>query len=110
MDTPLLVHSSEPFETDTHGFTARTAKLKDNTLVFFSVPNRKGFKCRVDGKKTPIYTADYGLMAIPVGRGEHEIRVDYKPEGLLAGIFMTGLGSLLLVVYCSILKIIKKND
>ena len=102
--------SCSSFETDTHGFTARTAKLKDDTLVFFSVPNRKGFMCRVDGKKTQIYTADYGLMAIPVSRGEHVIRVDYRPEGLFAGILMTGFGLLLLALYCCMLKIIKKND
>ena len=98
------------FVPDTLGFTARTAKLKDDTLVFFSVPNRKGFKCKVDGKDTPIYTADYGLMAIPVSRGEHAIRVDYRPEGLFAGTIMSLSGVLLLAIYAGILKIIKKND
>ncbi len=98
------------FVTDTLGFTARTARLKDDTLVFFSVPNRKGFKCKVDGKSVPIYTADYGLMAIPVSRGEHAIRVDYRPEGLFVGVLMSGCGLLLLAFYSGMLKIIKKND
>lgn len=98
------------FVTDTLGFTARTARLKDDTLVFFSVPNRKGFKCKVDGKSVPIYTADYGLMAIPVSRGEHAIRVDYRPEGLFVGVLMSGCGLLLLTLYSGMLKIIKKND
>ncbi|WP_022765711.1 YfhO family protein [Butyrivibrio sp. XPD2006] len=98
------------FVPDTLGFTARTSKLKDDTLVFFSVPNRKGFKCKVDGKTTPIYTADYGLMAIPVGRGEHAIRVDYRPEGLFLGVIMSACGVILLAFYAGILKNIKKND
>jgi uncharacterized membrane protein YfhO len=98
------------FVPDTLGFTARTAKLKDDTLVFFSVPNRKGFKCKVDGKTAPIYTADYGLMAIPVGRGEHAIRVDYRPEGLFIGVIMSFCGLILLAFYAGVLKNIKKND
>ena len=102
--------SCQSFETDTLGFTARTAMIKDDTLVFFSVPNRKGFTCRVDGKKTPIYTADYGLMAIPVKRGEHVIRVDYKPEGLLVGTILSVCGIVLLALYTGAIKLIKKND
>lgn len=102
--------SCQSFETDTLGFTARTAMIKDDTLVFFSVPNRKGFTCRVDGKKTPIYTADYGLMAIPVKRGEHVIRVDYKPEGLLVGTILSVCGIILLALYTGVIKLIKKND
>ena len=102
--------SCQSFETDTLGFTARTAMIQDDTLVFFSVPNRKGFTCRVDGKKTPIYTADYGLMAIPVKRGEHVIRVDYKPEGLLVGTIMSVCGLMLLALYAGVIKLIKKND
>lgn len=102
--------SCQSFETDTLGFTARTAMIQDDTLVFFSVPNRKGFTCRVDGKKTPIYTADYGLMAIPVKRGEHVIRVDYKPEGLLVGTILSVCGLVLLALYAGVIKLIKKND
>ena len=102
--------SCKSFETDTLGFTARTAKLQDDTLVFFSVPNRKGFSCKVDGKKTPIYNADYGLMAIPVNRGEHVIRVDYTPEGLFGGLVMTVIGLMMLGLYIVMLKNIKKND
>ncbi len=102
--------SCRVFETDTNGFTARTVNLEDDTLVFFSVPNRKGFSCKVDGKKVPIYTADYGLMAIPVSRGEHAIRVDYKPEGRGAGFIMTVIGLLLMGGYVARLKNIKKND
>ncbi len=102
--------SCRVFEPDTNGFTARTAYIEDDTLVFFSVPNRKGFSCKVDGKEAPIYTAEYGLMAIPVGRGEHAIRVDYKPEGRGAGLAMSIIGIILMGGYFYMIKIIKKND
>lgn len=103
--------SCQSFETDTYGFSAKTAMLPDNTLVFFSVPNTEGFSCTVDGAETPIITADYGLMAIPVTGGIHEIRVDYEPEGLKSGSAISILGLAILMVYLGfVLKYIKKND
>ncbi len=88
------------FETDTLGCRARTAMLRDDTLLFLSVPCTHGFSCRVDGKETPIFTADYGLMAIPVTKGQHDIRLDYTPEGLKAGFLLTFLGGAVIALYC----------
>ena len=102
--------SCTEFTTDTYGFTARTAMLKDNTLVFFSVPFTEGFSCTVDGVDTPIIKADYGLMAIPVSGGSHEIRVTYTPEGFKSGLALSIAGILLLAGYILVLKNIKKND
>ncbi len=103
--------SCTEFTTDTYGFTAKTAMLKDNTLVFFSVPYTEGFSCTVDGVETSIVSADYGLMAIPVSGGCHEIRVTYTPEGLAAGRVLSLIGIIILVGYgIFTLKIIKKND
>ena len=103
--------SCTSFETDTSGFTAKTAMLKDNTLVFFSVPFTEGFSCTVDGVETKILSADYGLMAIPVSGGCHEIRVTYTPEGFKSGLAMTVAGLLLLAAYIYYTLIyIKKND
>ncbi len=88
--------SCESFEPDTHGFSATTSYIEGDKLLFFSVPCREGFDCTVDGLKSPIYKADYGLMAIPVSQGVHDIRVTYHPEGVLPGAFMTALGALLI--------------
>ena len=84
--------------------------LKDNTLVFFSVPNRKGFSCTVDGESVEILTADYGLMAIPVSGGVHEIRVTYEAEGIKLGAAMSILGLVISGILIYVLIIIKKND
>lgn len=103
--------SCQSFETDTYGFTARTSMIKDNTLVFFSVPSTEGFSCKVDGVETPIIKADYGLMAIPVSGGIHEIRVDYEPEGFRLGLGISTLGLIIFMIYIAItIKNIKKND
>ncbi len=98
------------FKTDTYGFSAVTANHPSDTLVFFSVPNTEGFSCTVDGKDTPIITADYGLMAIPVSRGVHNIRVTYTPEGRTAGRIISIIGAIALLVYYLMLKKVNKND
>lgn len=98
------------FEPDTWGFSAVTADIDGDKLLFFSVPKSNGFSCKVDGVLTPIYKADYGLMAIPVSEGVHEIRVSYTPEGLSLGIFCSLLGLAIIGGYMVILKKVKKND
>ncbi len=88
------------FEPNGRGFHAVTSELKEGeNLVFFSVPNMKGFSARVDGQNTEIITADFGLMAIPVGQGVHEIDVSYLPPYfyLCLGISLFSLCLLLLV-------------
>ncbi len=92
------------FTTDTGGCRARTSMINDDTLLFLSIPNTEGFSCRVDGKETPIYTADYGLMAIPVSKGQHDIRIDYEPEGLKIGVSLSAFGIMLLVGFNWMLK------
>ena len=60
------------------------------------------------------YTAHLGGISNTytalVTRGEHAIRVDYKPEGRGIGLAMTIIGILLMGGYVSMIKIIKKND
>lgn len=107
--TKRAMSSCESFETDTFGFSARTSDIQGDKLLFFSVPCTEGFRCTVDEMPVEIYRADYGLMAIPVSEGVHEIRVTYRPEGLISGLIMTILGIVLLVLF-SRLKSINKND
>ena len=103
--------SCSQFTTDTRGFTATTAMLKDSTLVFFSVPYTEGFSCEVDGEKVDMIKADYGLMAVPVSGGVHEIRVTYEPEGFTQGLVMSIAGILILVLcFVCTLKKVNKND
>ena len=102
--------SCTSFEPDTKGFSAVTSDIDGDKLLFFSVPKVKGFSCTVDGVKTPIYTADYGLMAIPVSKGVHNIRVSYAPEGLITGCICSLLGVMVLGGYIAMIKKVKKND
>ncbi|MCR4902901.1 MAG: YfhO family protein [Butyrivibrio sp.] len=92
------------FETSTNGFRAITSDLNKESLVFFSVPNSKGFTATVDGVETEIVTADYGLMAIDVPAGVHEIVVTYNPPYLFIGAVITLLGVLMTALYIMICR------
>ena len=80
-----------------NGFTA-AAKLDKENLVFFSVPYDKGFTAYVDGVKTPLIRADFGLMAIDVPAGEHNIEFRYFPAGMKICIGISAAAALVLVI------------
>ena len=96
------------FRTTKDGFAATTSNLPAENLVFFSVPNMAGFTATVDGQKTDIITADYGLMAIDVPAGVHEIRVSYLPQGFYLGMLISIISIMLLL--CYILKIRRNRN
>ncbi len=64
------------FETSKHGFTA-TVDMERENLLFFSVPYDEGFTAYVDGVETKIVRVDYGLSAVVVPEGSHEIEFRY---------------------------------
>ena len=85
------------FAADPDGYTA-SADLPEENLVLFSIAYDKGFKAFVDGQETEILKADYGLMAVPVPAGRHEIRLYFRPYGYRAGCFLSLLGCVLILL------------
>ena len=83
------------FSFEKNGFHAETEMDKDN-LLLFSIPYDKGFTVRVDGVKAEAERADYGLTAIFVPKGRHEISMTYRPPGLIPGSILSLLALLLL--------------
>lgn len=83
------------FSFDKNGFHAEAEMDKDN-LLLFSIPYDKGFTARVDGVKAEVERADYGLTAIFVPEGRHQIRVTYRPPGLIPCTVLSLLAFILL--------------
>ena len=50
---------------------------------FDLIPYDEGFSATVDGRPADVERADFGLTAIFVPEGEHEIRVTYMPPGFI---------------------------
>lgn len=72
------------FAGDTRGFRA-TVDLEKSAIVFFSVPADPGFTAYIDGERGQIIKANFGLSAVQVSSGTHQIEFRYLPPGLLAG-------------------------
>lgn len=76
------------FSFDKNGWHARALMKKDN-LVFFSIPYDEGFTVTVDGKPAELERADFGLSAVYVPQGAHEIRARYMPVGFYPALFVS---------------------
>ena len=91
------------FAFDRDGFRAVTSDLPAANYVFFSVPWDRGWTVTVDGQEAEIVCADYGLMAVAVPSGVHEISFRWRPYGLGAGIAVSlvSLGILVLLIFAA---------
>ena len=67
----------ESFETSKTGFTA-SVNMEEENLLFFSVPYDDGFTAYVDGIETGIVKVDFGLSAVVVPEGRHDIEFKYS--------------------------------
>lgn len=90
--------AADIFITDTRGFYSEIT-LKQDNLVFFSVPYDPGFKAYVDGTETFIEKVNYGFMAVLVPKGTHSIQFTYQIWGWKEGTVISVWGICCLVVY-----------
>jgi hypothetical protein len=59
----------------------------------------QGWKAYVDGKRVPVYRADYLLRAVPVERGSHRVVFRYRPLSFRIGLGLT-LISGVIIFWC----------
>lgn len=90
--------SAHFFEKDNRGFTSRI-NLKQESLVFYSVPYDKGWSATVNGEPAQIEKASIGFMAVRAPAGENEIRFTYMTPGLLPGLAVSGVSLVILLGY-----------
>lgn len=73
--------------------------VDSTALILFQIPFEKGWRIRIDGKDTSIIKADYGLMAVGVEHGSHQIELYYQPPGWSIGL---ALSIMSITIYSSI--------
>lgn len=91
-------YTCSSFKTDNFGFSASITLNREN-LVFFSVPNDKGWTATVNGKPATIENVDVGFMAVLCPAGTSSIRFNYMTPGLYDGIAVTGGSVAILIAY-----------
>ena len=88
--------------------TAATPVCYDNTsltftydhaksgLAFLSIPYSSGFTAYADGKETPLFVTDGGLMTTILPEGTTKLTLVYREPGLVPGIVISLIGIALL--------------
>jgi uncharacterized membrane protein YfhO len=75
------------------------------SVLLVSMPFDAGWKAWVDGQATPLFRADYGLTALLLAPGKHEVSLRYSVPGRALGKWLS-LAALLILIGCGALRII----
>ena len=60
--------------------------------------NYPGWQARVDGRRVPLWTANYAFQAVNVPSGRHDVQVAFRPRSFWIGGAVTGLTLTVLLV------------
>lgn len=72
---------------------------EDKSLMFTSIPYDKGWHIKVDGAETEsLAVMDGAFLAAKIGEGEHEIEIYYDNIYIKAGLIISILGLIMLVI------------
>ncbi|MBQ9899105.1 MAG: YfhO family protein [Ruminococcus sp.] len=96
------------FKYDSHGFTSEIS-LDSPRLVFFSVPYSSGWSAEVNGKPADVEKVSYGLMAVRAESGDNTIVFRYRTPGLTAGLILSGVGLLALVLWLLLSRVTRRK-
>ena len=78
----------------------------DNTYMFTSIEYEKGMKIYVDGKEIEPDLIEGVLIGFDLSSGEHEIVIDYVPQGFKLGLIISCTS---LILTCLYLQKVKKE-
>jgi uncharacterized membrane protein YfhO len=74
----------------------------EDGIMFLSIPYEKGWSVYIDGEKTETFKLLQAMTGVRVGKGSHDISIEYTPEGFVLGVTATvvSLGLILLIMIC----------
>ncbi len=74
-----------------------TVNMKNDDLLFLSIPYDEGWSFKVDGKPAEAEKIAKGFIGLNVGRGQHEIEMKYFPPGLKKGLLISIIALLIFI-------------
>lgn len=86
-----------------------TIDVSEDGLFYTSIPYEEGWKAVVDGKEIEITPVGGSLLAFPLLKGSHEIKLYYYPKGFWPGFAVTTICLLTFAGLCAYTYIIKKK-
>ncbi|OGA00237.1 MAG: hypothetical protein A3H35_06545 [Betaproteobacteria bacterium RIFCSPLOWO2_02_FULL_62_17] len=66
----------------------RVAAEREAVLVF-SIPASPGWTVHIDGRETPTFRANLGMLAVRIGAGRHGVEIRHHPPGAAAGMWLS---------------------
>jgi hypothetical protein len=70
---------------DTNGLKGNINISKPNSIMAFSIGYDKGFSLKIDGKDTPIFQVNGGIIGANISKGQHSIELSYVAPGFYLG-------------------------
>lgn len=78
-------------------------------VLYLSIPYEKGWKVYIDGKKADTFKVLDAMLGVEVDSGNHEIVLEYSPDGFMLGLIISGTALLILILAVIVENILKKS-
>ena len=78
--------------------------MKEDGLLFTTIPFDKGWSAEVDGEKVETIAVGDSFLAVSLTKGQHDIRFRYVSPGFLPGLAVSAAGWAVFIVLCFVWK------
>jgi len=87
----LATLGDEQLIVESYDSTSLTGQIdvKEDGLLFFSIPYAEGWTATVDGEEAEIVSVQDALMGIRLGAGHHDVKIAYVPAGFKEGLLVS---------------------
>lgn len=83
--------------------------VSEDGLFYTSVPYEEGWTAEVDGRKVDITPVGNSLIALPLSKGSHSIKLVYYPKGFWQGFTVTTICVVTFAAICAYTYFYKKR-
>ena len=83
--------------------------VKEDGLLFLSIPYAEGWTAVVDGKETEIVPIQDALMGIRLSQGNHDVALKYTPAGFKAGLLISAASVVMIAAVIAVSSFISKK-
>ncbi|MBR5707154.1 MAG: YfhO family protein [Bacteroidaceae bacterium] len=84
--------------------TYKSQSSSDGTVVFSEIFYPYGWKAYIDGKPADIFRANYLLRAMNIPAGQHDIRMEFRPDSIRKGTTISII--CIMIMYAAVLGLI----
>lgn len=81
-----------------HGFRME-ANMNERGWIVVSETDWIGWKATIDGKRSPLFTANHAFLAIDVPQGRHLIELRYFPDSFAIGLGVSAATATMLIAF-----------